>query len=234
MHKQIKFSLWDAFSYYVAGWVVLVSLGLHIYGANTDVKLQLDAVDGMVLGLALFLLPLIFGLFVEPLANLSEKLLGPLLSSLVQRVARFFSRGNQVPTARSLRELAEETIPEEIRSSISSYHWCKNYLDQQGVVTNYMTFLAKFGFYRNIAFVFAANALSIPMVHGRCPAQLGLAVALLLLACVFGWRSSVFYGHMGQAIFGHYLVALDREKGGRTKAEEDSEPKQETDSPKER
>ena len=58
--------------------------------------------------------------------------------------------------------------------------------------------------------LFAVNGVAILALYNRQPREFVLASVLLALAGVFGWRSSVFYGHMGQAVYGHYLVAVER------------------------
>ncbi len=52
--------------------------------------------------------------------------------------------------------------------------------------------------------------VAIPALYDRQLLEFVLAFMLLVLAGVFGWRSSVFYGHMGQAVYGQYLVAVER------------------------
>ena len=216
MHEHVKLSLWDIFSYYLTGWALLLGLWIHAWAKKVDVGLGSKDLPSTVLALAAFLLPLLCGLLVEPLANVSEGVIARCISLLGwarRRVGRGSGSAAQDSTVTPpLRALAEDAIPEHVRGGVSTYHWCRDYLLQERVDTPYMAFLAKFGFYRNMSFLLAVNSAAIPFIHGCRASVLLLMCFMLFLSIVYGWRSWKFYGHMGKAIYGHYLVSLERDK----------------------
>lgn len=215
MHRQIKLSLWDAFSYYLTGWTVLAFMSVHLWAAGTCCSPKVPELGAAAWGLGAFLVPLLCGLLVEPMANCSGNIMKVIVSApiLTATIARWARKDSSSKTYQlTLRRLAEESIPAQLRSPASSYHWCKDYLVQEGVNTPFMSFLAKFGFYRNMSFLFAANAFSIPFLHGHQVRHILIIFILLLLAVVLGFRCSKFFDHMGEAVYDNYLIALERRK----------------------
>jgi len=214
MNSQIKLSLWDAFSYYLSGCALLLCAAVHIAGSNVEFRITWDKVPATLLGLCVFVLPLLAGLLLEPLANGVGDLLLLALRAVRQGLEKW--TGGRIQSSKSqqcrrtVQQLAEESMPDRVVGVVSSYHWCKDYLLQEGVATPYMAFLGKFGFYRNMSLLFVGNCVAVLLLYGWHLRGFLLMFFLLLLSGVFAWRSAKFYEHMGKAVFGHYLVFKER------------------------
>ena len=209
MYKQIKISLWDAFSYYISGCAFLLSLWLQIWGSGLHLHLGGNDIPVAIIGVAGVLLPLIVGLLFEPVANKYGDVvisLAEQLADLCRKFTPFYRNSNGGETGDALESLAKGTMPDDLRNIIDPYHWCKDYLVQAGLDTPYITFLSKFGFYRNMGFLFEINAIAVWAVHGFYFESNLIASSLIFLCAFYVWRSNKFYKHTSRAVYGHYFV----------------------------
>ena len=205
MIEKVQVTLWDLFVYVLSGALAALIVCAHLVATN---YLTLGAIS-IVLGCspsalileAAIILPL-FGLIVEPLAN------------YVDYRGRFVIRwalhrwSSELPGEREA-EAIERPMSELIRTSYMSpelaqvvqpYDWCKDVLLQRGVPTPYMAFLAKFGFYRNIAFLSYANALILLVLYPISGFTLTVALVSFVLGAAFSCRSHRFYHHLTRAV----------------------------------
>lgn len=202
MIQKIKIELWDIFIYFVTG--VLIIINLHFIdsdiireGSETILGLQFPS---FIVTVILIIIPVIIGYLFEPFANIFEKGF---------RRSKWF-KGIRVWQASINKQQFEikSKIP-DLKDEDNIYHYCKNYISQKDISTSSMSFLSKFGFYRNIAFLFFLN--SIYFIRYTCTVSWLFIFATLLsfvLSQFYLKRSLEFYCHLTQTVFQNFLIAV--------------------------
>ena len=143
------------------------------------------------------------GLLLEPIANLSEKL----ITGKLRKWRKFRSTESEAENYSGMKNLIEKELDPSIKDSgMNTYHLCKDFILQEDLPIPFMSFLSKFGFYRNVAFLFYANAVVTPFVYRCNRISFIFAPLCLILGWFFENRSIDFYGHMTSLVYRNYLI----------------------------
>jgi len=206
MVEKIRVSLWDIFTFFATGLLAaLVALALLIYRGGLGLKDVVQVAVTVPATIALVAVPIILtliGMLIEPLANYFDRY-------LMRHVLKVTARRLLVAT------FEESILKDEIRKSYlgslsgkldNPFHLCKDYVEYKQLSTTFMVFLARFGFYRNCAFIFIAAGvvaawLSLSVAGGVLVLVLNLAVAI-----VFRTLAAEFYSYQAPAIYRAFLI----------------------------
>lgn len=201
MIEKIRIELWDIFVYFVTGILILINLYF------IDSKLILNSTKilfgiqfpSFILTVVLITIPVILGFLFEPFANIYEK---------VFRKCKWFNSIRDWQDSINKQQDVIKSRIADLEVDDNIYHYCKNYISQKGIYTPSMAFLSKFGFYRNIAFLFFVN--SIYLIRYFCTISWLFSIAILLsflLSQFYLKRSFDFYCHLTQTVYQNFLVA---------------------------
>lgn len=142
------------------------------------------------------------GLLVEPIANYFDRyILTPVIGLFLEK-----------PSARDFQDsLVEEEIRNNYLGSLSGrlskpYMLCKEYVETKNLSTTFMVFLARYGFYRNCAFLLFLAAVIFAFLCDKNPCALLSMVVGVSLSLIFKRRADEFYSFMAPAVYHAFLI----------------------------
>ncbi|MBN2279620.1 MAG: hypothetical protein JXQ65_03485 [Candidatus Marinimicrobia bacterium] len=210
MIEKIKIELWDIFVYLITGVIVLINILLFSWKGIIDFIHSIDFQYVIKLNsffTTIFFLFSIFsmGLIIEPLANLYEKLFKKFC----------FFKG--LETWRNSIENNYAGIKEFIPLENKKFHYqyCKTYLIQNNIKTEFMAFLSKFGLYRNISFLCFVNGIIILFIKKFDLTSIFISILLIIFSQFYLYRSQKYYCHMTNSILTNFLIFKTKEKNNK-------------------
>lgn len=206
MIEKIRVSLWDIFSFFLTGMLVVavfIALGTTFDWMRTDAliaKLLVLPVSLLVIGGSLFFTML--GMLLEPLANYSDTfMVGPVYSLFFSKKKKHIQE----------QEILERHISENYMGSLNGvirnpYGICKEYVETKQLSTTFMVYLSRYGFYRNCSFIALVVAIVLFFnLSNWCGKFFGCAFACFFVL-LFKRRSEDFYSLMAPAVYRAFLI----------------------------
>lgn len=195
-----KLTFWDVGTYLTIGlFFTIVSFLYSFFIININFSLWIKELKDFS-GLLILLAPILFlftGMFIEPIANWSAKIIEKKVKWLKPRESR-----NKV----KLEGLVKSLLPNENIEIVNKYRYCKAIVDLKFPNSNHDIFLARFGFYRSLTFLM--NSLFVLNVF-----LVSWSFTMFLVNFFIGFmsyqflrRSQDFRNHMEDTIYYNYLA----------------------------
>ncbi|WP_415892064.1 hypothetical protein ACMXYN_12255 [Neptuniibacter sp. PT8_73] len=228
MVENIKLSIWDVYTNFLVGLLVLIISSLFIYLSSffDAHRESLQVIYGnLSLGTAV-LLPFVLmlvGSIIDPFSNM--------YCTFLKKISKysFFAwlRVREHRDTTILKESAKKMISSNIefktdsdnRDTPNPYRICKAYVEQKGHTYNMQVFLARMGFYRNCSMIFLISGLVffyvdfdiVKLIFGTVSDCLIVSNVLVFLISVFlsisfFKRSLAFKGHLEYEVFYQYIT----------------------------
>ncbi|MCM2286836.1 MAG: hypothetical protein NDI81_18790 [Desulfobacula sp.] len=209
MIEKIRISLWDLLTFFMSGFLFTLVIGFHMYFLIGFPGLSPFEIPAPFI---LFVFPITFtliGMLLEPISNLCDRaILGP-----IWKVINPKSQKLNKEEAESLEKTIKDILYNEHKIKVDSiYHFCKDYIEQKQANTNFMVFLARFGFYRNVAFICFFSAVGTPFVFSIGYIEWIIVTGWLFLLFLFKKRSNEFYSYLAPTVYRCFLGCQLREK----------------------
>ena len=206
MIEKIRISLWDIFTFSFSGFLVAALVTGHtlVFKIITlaDVK---DFLIGLPVTTSLFVIPFgltLVGLLLEPVANYFDKyILHPLW---VKAIAE-----------KDKHKTEEKVLEKEIRENFlgklngkieNPYPICKEYVETKQLSTTFMVFLSRYGFYRNVSFLFFVSGVTDLFISSSW----GIGVGILIIWWILAWtakkRAQDFYSYLAPTVYRCFLI----------------------------
>ena len=156
--------------------------------------------------ITLFIAPLVLtllGMLIEPLANYADRYI---LKHLL---------GWATKTKSEARDKEEELLKNEIRHRHlgdlngkidNPFQLCKDYVEYKQLSTTFMAFLARYGFYRNCAFISLTAGIAAVTLSTTWSGAIASASISLLAVVIFRKRAEEFYSYQAPAIYRAFLI----------------------------
>jgi len=205
MIEKIKLGMWDLFAYLLPGTVIVSSVIIHCLLTGVLKISSLSTVPSTLLGIFVLLIVVIIGLLFEPIANLGSK-----LSTLIKNrpslctfntesfSLKSWRRSSIVPLEKKAKELAL------LKEDENLYQYCKSWLYLKGNPDEFVSFLGKFGFYRNMKFISIINAIACLCLYSKSSLIYSIP-SLIILAWIYGYRSKVFEMHQSITVYNQFI-----------------------------
>lgn len=198
MIEKTKLGIWDYFVYLMTGMMLLLIIAVHCALEGIVTIKQIMTIPSAALVTLLLLALLLLGMLIEPIANLLFKL----LTTYPNKWSYELGFEKWKSSIENQEQEAQKFIPELIQSS--SFSFSKNWVLIHGNSSEFQAFLSKYGFYRSISFVFAANAIAFLVMHWGWVGTGGF-VASTLLCLLYAYRASVFYHHISISVYNQFI-----------------------------
>jgi len=206
MIEKIKISLWDIFTFYFSGFLVAALVTGHtlVFKLITlaDVK---DFLIGLSFTTSLFVIPFgltLVGLLLEPVANyFDEYILHPLWVKTIPE--------------KDKHKTEEEVLAKEIRENFlgklngkieNPYPICKEYVETKQLSTTFMVFLSRYGFYRNVSFLFFVSGVTDLFISSSWKVGFVILIIWLILAWTAKKRAQDFYSYLAPNVYRCFLI----------------------------
>lgn len=219
MIENLKISLWDLFVYFFSGIIISLSISIHLFINNSTLYCLFIKVfkNSELTSLVLIgTISVILGLLFEPISNFLNDVITPLKSRLKKYVWKklfvfsYFTDRWHDDLIKNCEKEVIDSIPSKLRDKIKPYQWAKDYIVQNNISAPYMPFLSKYGFYRNLGFIFYLNALVLIILYGWHVKIIITAVTFILIGVLSRYRSDKFFNHLTATIFQHYLISINK------------------------
>lgn len=205
MIEKGRLSFWDLGTCLMIGFLSSVFAVVYlILGRGFDFFGYIEILKSIP-GVLIVVLPvwfLLLGMFVEPIANMVCKWLEkvPLLKPRKSHHHEYVVR------------LVSKLLPDEDIRKDNPYRFCKSVVELKCPNSNHEIFLARFGFYRSLGFVFFVSAFMNFMVLGFGCGSTSTAFLFAILGVIFFKRAQIFLNHMSDTVYFNYaaLVYGDR------------------------
>ena len=213
MIEKIRISLWDILTFLLSGFLFVIVLGFHLYFI-TDSKSMIVSIKPFEIPtpFILFVFPIsitLIGMLLEPISNLCDRII---ISPIWKKINPKSQNLNR-EEAKALEKTINDMLCNEHKIQVdSTYHFCKDYIEQKQANANFMVFLARFGFYRNVAFICLMGAIATPFVFGFGYMDWIIAIGWLFLMFVFKKRSNEFYSYLAPTVYRSFLGCQLRER----------------------
>lgn len=206
MIDKVKVSVWDFFVYILIGNVTIVSVVVHCLVFKQFTFQQMISSSIALTTIIAILLMFILGLMIEPISNLLSKVYCLLNVNLgegfccriMKKWKETLSFSQWDKDIKTLSVEASKYIPEGV--TCNHYQYCKNYILQKGDGSLFNSFLAKFGFYRNLFFIMLLNSLLCCFLYSS-----HYNFLILLWSLVYLHRSRMFYRHMSMTVYNQFI-----------------------------
>lgn len=204
MIEKVRISLWDLFTFFLSGFLLAILVLAHLIYLKritpsrvNELIIALPATQALILPLAFTLA----GMLLEPIANYFDSLiLKPIYDLGFQR--------------KDKHKAEEDVMRDEVKKYLGNlsekidnpYHFCKEYVETKQLSTTFMVFLSRYGFYRNVAFLCSACAISSALLASSFCSRVLLALIWLLGVFIFKRRAEDFYSYMAPAVYRAFLT----------------------------
>ncbi|WP_417435748.1 hypothetical protein [Idiomarina abyssalis] len=199
MFEKGKLSFWDLGTYLTVGcFASFAGVFYMFYGLSipfpSGAKNLKDFSGSLVIVVPIVFL--LFGMFIEPIANWLVK--------HIEKLGWFKPR--EIRNKESLVNKIKNHLPDDDINSVNLYRYCKAVVELKCKNSNHDIFLARFGFYRSMS-VLLALMFIINFFIFKCNAvNITVNFLLAFFAYQFLKRSQVFKNHMEEAIYYNYLA----------------------------
>lgn len=210
MFEKLQVSIWDLLTYVISGVLMIVNLELLtnlklINLCYTDLFLQPVFIKNefLVAGYY-FALVYLIGAFLEPISNLIFDVLDKVFIKLPWN-KKLFERDKNIES--SYKNQAKKIIENDYKIiDINIFGFAREYVVQKDVKTNYMAYLSKFGFYRNLSIFPLLDFAIITICEFSWIKLIISFIICLILNQIFYIRSKRFYQYTGTAIYNVFLM----------------------------
>ena len=205
MIEKIRISLWDIFSFFLTG-LVIVSwfLALASWLGDLQIKGVAKYLSTIPASVSLFLAPLALtalGMIFEPISNYFDRL----INSFWFKV--FPKKEKHREEEEVLKSIIVDNYLGPLKGRITNpYHICKEYVETKELSTTFMVFLSRYGFYRNIAFLMLLTVMAVFITQGFTLASSLFAALFFVLYIVMKLRAEEFYTYLAPTVYRCYLV----------------------------
>lgn len=209
MFEKTKLSLWDFFVSMLTGFAIVLSVLVHcLFKGLITWEIILDSSSALI-AVAGLLTILLLGLLFEPLANYATKI----LTTCPYNYPKLFGFKTWDDKIKSFEKKASTYIPEEIEGD--TYQYCKNWLQQNASDVFYMSFLAKYGFYRSMFFLLLLNGICTPFMYQHsCIKTVVISSSMFALALVYLRRGGDYYRHISATVYLQFISMFNKKASG--------------------
>lgn len=207
MIEKVRVSLWDIFTFFMTGLLAsLAAAALVVYGGPLTTVELFSVLSKVPASITLVAAPLaftLFGMLIEPIAN------------YVDRYIFKHALGWATTPKVGARKAEEDLLKQEIRARYlgelgakveNPYQLCKDYVEYKQLSTSFMVFLARYGFYRNCAFISIAVGVTAAGLSATACGMIMSLVSSILAVIVFRRRAEEFYSYQAPAIYRAFLI----------------------------
>lgn len=207
MIEKVRVSLWDIFTFFMTGFLASSAAAAFVVYVGPLTTLELfSGLSNVPASITLVAAPLAFtltGMLIEPLANYFDR--------YILKYALGWATTPRVRTSEAEENFLKQEILArylgELGGKIENpYQLCKDYVEYKQLSTTFMVFLARYGFYRNCAFISVAAGIAAAVVSATGWAAVLSLIGSLLVAIVFRRRAEEFYSYQAPAIYRAFLI----------------------------
>jgi hypothetical protein len=208
--KEFRSFLWDTTTYFVTGVLILLNM---IYYNQLDLiraYINIDILSGeLIKGIYLIIITYTIGVIYEPAANV-----------VFRQLIRAYAKLPWNKKIESLRKERDDVYMPIVKNIIQSkyhleagadyFHIAKAYLYRTGIPELHVTFLSRFGLYRNLTVLILGNAFITVWVNRYNLLSSGFLLAFILLMIVHQllfFRARQFYFYTGNEICRHFILS---------------------------
>lgn len=203
MLEKMSFTLWDIGAYLIIGFYSTVVIFSYCFATNylsPEIFLEESKNHSSLL---IILTPIIFlslGMIIEPIANWTNKQL--------EKINIFKPAGSRKKD--NLLSLIAKKLDNPDITSINTYKYCKAVLELKNPNSNHEIFLARFGFYRSLSFIF----MTLPIINLFA---LSLSAKSLAISIFFAFmfyqcfrRAQLYKVHLEESVYFNYLALYEK------------------------
>lgn len=199
MLEKVNLSLWDVGAYLIIGFFVSIITLTYCFIKNVIDPLVFFAEIRNYSAILVILMPICFlflGMTIEPFANLAVK--------KIEKTS--FFKAKESRNKDKLISIIEASLPDPKLKDVNIYKYCKAVLENKSPNSKHEIFLARFGFYRSLSFIFitisAANIIILEItVTSILSSFLFIAVAHQCLK-----RAQLFKVHLEESVYYNYIA----------------------------
>ncbi len=215
MVEKIKVSLWDVYSFFLTGfslfvWAIAGSI-LEGLLSFKDILEFVSTFSNMIFLFFCVFMMILFGMLFEPIANYFDRFIDVIVKkyfNLTEEMG-FNNKGaiSEDSEEDRLKKIILSSYMGELKGKISEpYQICKEYIEIKGINTNFMVFLSRYGFYRNMAFLIFLTIVLLFVLGGINSCNFFICFVLFVLYILMRKRSKEFYSYMAPTVYRCYLV----------------------------
>ena len=199
MVNKVQLSFWDFFCCILTGFATLVCVTTHLLLKDIITLEMLQKIPSAIQLIFITLLLMLLGLLIEPFINFLDKIIKSSFQFSFDclRIKPWKDKVNE------LEIKAKEYCPNNIDNNIFQY--CKNWLLKHGEPSQYNTFLAKHGFYKQTLYLFLFNALTVGIIDERFWKNWLVITSFIIMAFINYYRSQVFYIHISETVYTQFI-----------------------------
>lgn len=217
MIEKLQISLWDLFVYFFSGIILIFSILIHLYLSDSHIICtfqkfyQNSEFSSLII---LSAISIMLGLIFEPISNAINDIVSKTKELVVKYLHRniFFLSNINTNWSTEIEERYKKevinSIPTVLKNKAEPYHWAKDYLIQKNIPGPYITFLSKYGFYRNLGFILYINAFIMVFLYELNMQNIFIIILLIVIAIFSRYRSEKFYNHLTSSVYRHYLINI--------------------------
>lgn len=207
MFEKGKLSFWDIGTYLTIGFFASLLFVLYcVHGFELSAPTYISKLKDFSATIAILtpILLLLIGMIIEPFANTFIK--------EIEKIKIFTPKKGR--SIEKIVEIVDKKLPKSSLIDIR-YRYCKSIVELKFPNSNHEIFLARFGFYRSLSFIFICILIANFFVKNlSCTLQL-INIINLYFAYISLRRSQLYKSHMEYSVYINYLAVIDTDENNK-------------------
>lgn len=204
--EKLRLTLWDFFTFFMtgvlAGLLLLIYLLLRTQISLKDVEDALSKISGATTVAGVAIVATLVGMIVEPFANFFDRFLGRRLKCYEIRYKYALDENDAAVKNRLLAYISAT----DNLAVTDPYYYAKDYVELHQLAPNLITFLSRYGFYRNASLISLVGGLAIAITSPSFYGLVAYGVGTILSFAAFKYRGDQFFSYMAPLVYRTALI----------------------------
>ncbi len=209
MFDKIRITLWDIYTFLITGFILWLCLSVYISLLCPDLlndssifkdsylKLFLESNFIILIMLVIFI---ITGLVFEPFSVFFQRyILDKIFGHFLPKTDRQSSdQIDEIKLKLKIKDIYKDKLDLDVENI---YQISKEYVDYFHANNSWMTFMSRFGFYRNLSLVSLVSSFLVFSLNYQFGFKVLVFVCFFFVSFLFYKRSKEFYSYMAPSIY---------------------------------
>lgn len=225
--EKLRLTLWDFFTFFMTGvfacLLILAYLLLRTQVSLDSIEGNLSKISGATTVAGFVIAATLVGMIVEPFANFFDRFLNRHIKNYEDKHKYALDKDDTEIKDRLCNDIR---IADGLTLA-NLYFYAKDYVEQYQLAPNLITFLSRYGFYRNASLITLVGGFGLTVTSPSFYGVVAWGLGTILSFAAFKYRGDQFLSYMAPMVYRTALIhRLRGEKGPagttKTSAKEES------------
>jgi len=213
-----SFSLWDIFTFFVTGVIIIVNISFYVdFDLMGFIDKQNILKSEIAIGIYWLIVTYTLGVIFEPISNLLFRILKYLYSyikPLAGRHSKLILENGRLNVAVKQLLKKNDEFQDDGDNIYDVFQIAKAYVQQHAKEANFMIYLSRYGFYRNLTVILLINIFIFIAKYFdtiALPNNIYLLILLVVLHFIVYKRALEFFYYTGNEVLRIFLLTYKKD-----------------------